>query len=95
MVSQIAHLASEPRPAGCEKLAGAEGRYRIRHGQFRVVYAVDDTARRVEAVKVGHRRDVKQPVEPYSEQRIAESDAAEAELGEALKRRRAAKGAAR
>jgi len=58
MVSQIAHLASEPRPTGCEKLAGSEGRYRIRQGQFRVVYAVDDTARTVEVVKVGHRREV-------------------------------------
>ena len=58
MVSQIAHLAPEPRPAACEKLAGPEGRFRIRHGQFRVVYAVDDTARTVEVVKVGHRREV-------------------------------------
>jgi mRNA interferase RelE/StbE len=58
IVSQIAALAFEPRPIGCEKLAGAEGRYRIRHGQFRVVYAVDDAARTVEVVKVGHRREV-------------------------------------
>ena len=58
MVSQIAALASEPRPAGCEKLAGAQGRSRIRQGPFRVVYAVDDTARTVEVVKVGHRSDV-------------------------------------
>ena len=58
IVSRIAALASEPRPAGCEKLAGAEGGYRIRQGQFRVVYAVDDTARTVEVVKVGHRREV-------------------------------------
>jgi mRNA interferase RelE/StbE len=58
IVSQIAALASEPRPTGCEKLAGAQGRYRIRQGPFRVVYAVDDTARTVEVVKVGHRREV-------------------------------------
>ena len=58
IVSQIAALASEPRPTACEKLAGAQGRYRIRQGPFRVVYAVDDTARTVEVVKVGHRREV-------------------------------------
>ena len=58
IVRRIATLAAEPRPAGCEKLAGAEGRYRIRQGQLRIVYAVDDAARTVEAVKVGHRRDV-------------------------------------
>jgi mRNA interferase RelE/StbE len=58
IVNRISALASEPRPADCEKLAGAEGRYRVRHGQFRIVYAVDDRSRTVEVVKVGHRREV-------------------------------------
>jgi mRNA interferase RelE/StbE len=58
IVNRIAALANEPRPVGCEKLAGAEGRYRLRHGQFRVAYAVDDATRTVEVVKVGHRREV-------------------------------------
>ncbi|MEO8565692.1 MAG: type II toxin-antitoxin system RelE/ParE family toxin [Betaproteobacteria bacterium] len=58
IVNRIAALASEPRPAGCEKLAGAEGRYRVRQGQFRIVYAVDDARRTVEIVKVGHRREI-------------------------------------
>lgn len=58
IVNRIAALASDPRPAGCEKLAGAEGRYRIRQGHFRIIYAVDDAARKVEVVKVGHRREV-------------------------------------
>jgi mRNA interferase RelE/StbE len=58
IVSQIAALASDPRPPACEKLAGVEGCYRIRQGQFRVVYAVDDLARTVEVIKVGHRREV-------------------------------------
>ena len=58
IVSRIAALAAEPRPLGCEKLAGAEGRYRIRQGQFRIVYAVDDDTRTVEVVKVGHRGEV-------------------------------------
>ncbi len=58
IVSRIAALASEPRPAGSEKLAGAEGRYRLRQGQFRIVYAVDDATRTVEVVKVGHRREI-------------------------------------
>jgi mRNA interferase RelE/StbE len=58
IVNRIAGLASEPRPAGCEKLAGAEGRYRIRQGPFRIVYAIDDASRTVEVVKVGHRREV-------------------------------------
>jgi mRNA interferase RelE/StbE len=58
IVNRIAALASEPRPTGCEELAGAEGRYRIRQGEFRVVYAVDDATQTVEIVKVGHRREV-------------------------------------
>jgi mRNA interferase RelE/StbE len=58
IVNRIAALASEPRPAGSEKLAGVEGHYRIRQGQFRIVYAVDDASRTVEVVKVGHRREV-------------------------------------
>ena len=58
IVNLIAALASEPRPAGCEKLTGAEGRYRIRQGQLRTVYAVDEATRTVEVVKVGHRREV-------------------------------------
>lgn len=58
IVTRILALADEPRPVGCDKLAGAEGRYRVRQGQFRIVYAVDDAARTVEVVKVGHRREV-------------------------------------
>ena len=58
IVKRIAVLASEPRPTGCEKLAGAEGRYRIRQGQFRIVYAVDDATQTVEVIKMGHRREV-------------------------------------
>ena len=58
IVNKIAALAAEPRPAGCEKLAGAQERHRVRQGQFRIVYAVDDASRTVEVVKVGHRREV-------------------------------------
>jgi mRNA interferase RelE/StbE len=58
IVNRIAALASQPRLNGSEKLAGAEGRYRIRQGEFRIVYAIDDVSRTVEIVKVGHRSEV-------------------------------------
>ena len=58
IVKRISALGSEPRPAGCEKLAGIEVRYRVRQDQLRIVYAVDDANRTVEVVKVGHRREV-------------------------------------
>ncbi len=55
IIARIAALSEEPRPSGCEKLAGFESRYRVRQGNYRVVYAVDDAARVVEVVKVGRR----------------------------------------
>lgn len=58
IVRRIAALATEPRPRGCEKLAGATSVYRVRQGRYRVLYSVDDSARTVDVLKVGHRRDV-------------------------------------
>jgi mRNA interferase RelE/StbE len=57
VVTRIHGLAQEPRPPGCEKLSDQE-RYRLRQGDYRIVYAVDDEARTVEVVKVGHRREI-------------------------------------
>ena len=57
ITTRIEGLASEPRPHGCEKLSGLE-QYRIRQGDYRVAYGVDDEASVVLIVKVGHRRDV-------------------------------------
>ncbi len=58
LVARIEALSANPRPAGCEKLAGHADRYRVRQGDYRVVYAVDDAQRAVVVFKVGHRRDV-------------------------------------
>ncbi len=58
IVARILKLSPEPQPQGCEKLVGPAGRYRIRQGDYRVVYLVDSAARIVEIIKVGHRREV-------------------------------------
>lgn len=58
LVEAIRSLAVDPRPPGCEKLAAAEDRFRIRRGAYRVVYGVDDRERVVTVVKIGHRREV-------------------------------------
>lgn len=58
IVARIAALLGEPRPFGCEKLAGTANRYRIRQGDYRVVYTIADAARIVEVVKVGNRREI-------------------------------------
>ena len=57
VVARIRGLAEDPRPPGSEKLSGHD-RYRLRQGDYRVVYAVDDAERIVEVVKIGHRREV-------------------------------------
>ena len=57
VVERIGLLAEEPRPRGCEKLVGGE-RYRVRQGDYRIVYSVEDARLIVWVVKVGHRRDV-------------------------------------
>ena len=58
VVSRIQVLSAEPRPSGCEKLAGIAALYRIRQGHYRVIYTVNDAQRIVEVLKVGHRREV-------------------------------------
>ena len=58
VVSRIRSLADNPRPFGCEKLSGQLDRYRVREGNYRIVYLVDDEHLLVDVVKVGHRRDV-------------------------------------
>jgi mRNA interferase RelE/StbE len=56
-MTRIRGLADDPRPPGSENLSG-EDRYRLRQGDYRVVYAIDDDRRIVEIVKIGHRREV-------------------------------------
>lgn len=52
----IGALQRDPRPPGVRKLSGHERRYRIRVGDYRVVYEVDDAARVVDVIRVRHRR---------------------------------------
>jgi len=58
LVEKIAGLAVNPRSQKTEKLAGYDDRYRIRQGQYRIVYLIDDSHREVTIFKVGHRKDV-------------------------------------
>lgn len=50
-------LEGEPRPPGTSKLEGSDG-YRIRMGDYRIVYLIDDRAQAVDVVRVAHRREV-------------------------------------
>jgi mRNA interferase RelE/StbE len=57
ILKYIDHLSQDPRPPGSEKLGGG-GKYRIRQGNYRILYAIEDIIVTVIVVKVGHRRDV-------------------------------------
>lgn len=55
----ISSLAENPRPVGVKKLKGnSENLYRIRSGDYRVVYAINDEIRIVDIRKIGHRKDI-------------------------------------
>ncbi|WP_020604826.1 type II toxin-antitoxin system RelE family toxin [Spirosoma spitsbergense] len=58
VASAIDDLADEPRPVNCKKLKDATDSYRIRIGDYRVIYTVDDVTVTVEVVKVGNRKDI-------------------------------------
>lgn len=53
-------LADEPRPPGCVALTGEESTYRVRVGDYRILYEVIDDRLVIQVVRVGHRRDVYQ-----------------------------------
>lgn len=56
IVARIDGLASNPRPAGCEKLTGQE-QYRIRQGRYRILYTINDKDLVVVVVRVAHRKE--------------------------------------
>jgi mRNA interferase RelE/StbE len=57
LLDRISALSGDPRPRGVMKLTGAERLYRVRLGDYRIVYEIDDAARRVTVHYVRHRSD--------------------------------------
>lgn len=55
---KIDALAINPRTHGVEKMAGHENRYRVRIGEYRVIYVIDDGQHLVIVAVIGHRREV-------------------------------------
>lgn len=58
LLAGIAGLAADPRPPGVKKLSGVDNAWRIRIGDYRVIYEIDDRALTVLVVDVGHRREI-------------------------------------
>ena len=57
IVEKIRSLAENPHPPGHQKISG-QFQYRIRQGDYRILYTIDDSERVVEIIKIGHRREV-------------------------------------
>jgi mRNA interferase RelE/StbE len=58
VVDQIDALKSNPRPQSCKKLKGREDFYRIRVGDYRVVYQIEDKVLLILIVRIGDRKDI-------------------------------------
>jgi mRNA interferase RelE/StbE len=57
LLSAMMALAADPRPPGCIKVKSEDGVWRIRVGDYRIGYIIDDTAKTVTIVRIGHRSD--------------------------------------
>ena len=55
---KILALAETPRPAGCKRLKGYRDKWRVRVGDWRVLYIIDDAAKLVSITRIAHRREV-------------------------------------
>ncbi|MFN0101221.1 MAG: type II toxin-antitoxin system RelE family toxin [Bryobacteraceae bacterium] len=59
--SRLESLAFNPRPPGCKKLKGGDNEWRIRIGDYRVVYTIDDRTLMVKVTRIRHRSEVYEP----------------------------------
>jgi len=58
ILPRLESLESNPRPPGCKKLKGGDNEWRIRVGDYRIVYTIDDGTFRVEVTRIRHRSEV-------------------------------------
>jgi mRNA interferase RelE/StbE len=58
ILTRVENLGVNPRPAGCKKLKGGDNEWRVRVGDYRVVYTVNDPHLRVEVTRIRHRSEV-------------------------------------
>ena len=55
---KIRALANNPRPNGCKKLVASDNLYRVRVGNYRVLYTINDDVLIITVIKIGNRKDV-------------------------------------
>jgi mRNA interferase RelE/StbE len=58
LTQSIRSLGENPRPPGCVKLAGGDSLYRIRSGDYRIIYQIRDAELLIVVVALGHRREI-------------------------------------
>ena len=58
IVSHLKELKSNPRPSGSRKITGSKNDWRVRVGDYRILYEIDDKLRKVNVMKIRHRREV-------------------------------------
>jgi mRNA interferase RelE/StbE len=57
VIETIQKLGIDPKPLGCRKLSGEEDVYRVRQGNYRIIYEVEDKKLLILVLKIGHRKD--------------------------------------
>jgi len=58
IIEDVTSLSEIPRPAGCKKLKGQKKAWRIRIGDYRVIYEIEDRQLRILVIAIGHRKDI-------------------------------------
>ena len=61
VAAKVDSLSTQPRPTGCKKLRGGDDLWRVRVGDYRIIYAIDDTQLIVEIRVIRHRKDAYGP----------------------------------
>jgi mRNA interferase RelE/StbE len=61
IASRVDRLAAQPRPPGCKKLRGGVNEWRIRIGDYRVIYTISDAERVIDVTRIAHRKEVYEP----------------------------------
>lgn len=58
VIPRIKDLSENPRPSGCRKITGSKNDWRIRIGDYRIIYEIDEKEKAVKVMRIRHRREV-------------------------------------
>jgi len=58
VINLLQELSIDPRPNGCKKLTGANNTYRVRVGDYRILYSILDDILIIDVIKIGHRKEI-------------------------------------